>query len=169
VSPIRLILAALLLFSFAVQPACADQPASSEQKQRDIARLIEMTGAQKLGLQFAQAINQQFSQALRNQDPNLPDRAYAILEEELVKVFSANIGSFIEVIVPVYDKHFTHEEILGLIAFYESDLGKKAIEVLPQVMNESMLAGQQWGRELAPTLVEHLKARFRQEGIPFPG
>jgi len=163
----RLILAILLLICIAAQPVIAAEP-PADQKQRDIAHLIEMTGAQKLGLQFAQAINLQFSQALRYKNPDIPDKAFTILEEELVTVFSNNIGSFIDMIVPVYDKYFTHEEIKGMIAFYETDLGKKAIEVIPQVMDESMLAGQQWGRELAPTLLANLKSRFKQEGIEFP-
>ena len=37
-------------------------------------------------------------------------------------------------LVPIYDKHWTDEDVKGLILFYETPLGQKMITVLPQVM-----------------------------------
>jgi hypothetical protein len=41
-------------------------------------------------------------------------------------------------IVPIYSKYYTEEEISGLIEFYNSDLGKKTMEVMPEIQNELM-------------------------------
>lgn len=163
----RLIPAGLLLAALLCSPAMAAEPVP-EPFEKDIVRLIDMTGGERLGLQFARAINEQFSEALRQSNPEVPDRAFVILNEELVKVFSDNIGSFVEMVVPIYAKYFTHEEIKGMIAFYQTELGQKTLAVVPQVMNESMLAGQQWGRSLAPDLIANLRARFAEEGLAFP-
>jgi len=47
------------------------------------------------------------------------------MSEELRKVDLGRIAP------ELYDKYFTNEEIKGLIAFYESPIGKKTIQVLP--------------------------------------
>ena len=71
-----------------------------------------------------------------------------------------DINEFIEMIIPIYEKHFTHEEIKQLIAFYESPIGKKMIKVQPQLMMDSMTAGEEWGKKL----IKRVKEKLREEG-----
>jgi uncharacterized protein len=61
--------------------------------------------------------------------------------------------------VPIYQKHFSEEEIRETIRFYRSPTGRKVIQTLPMVMQESMAAGQQWGQELARRVLDEAKAR----------
>ncbi|GEM_PF-6776164 len=42
-----------------------------------------------------------------------------------------------EIYYPVLKKHFSEEEIIDLIKFYQTPLGKKTIEEMPAIMNES--------------------------------
>ena len=63
------------------------------------------------------------------------------------------------------DKYFTHDDIKGLLSFYQTELGKKTIKVLPQIVQHSWKAGQLWGQSLAPLIQERLKKRFKEEGI----
>lgn len=48
------------------------------------------------------------------------------------------------VLVPIYSKFYSHEEILGLIQFYESPLGKKHVSVQPQVSDTMMPKTKEW-------------------------
>ena len=73
-------------------------------------------------------------------------------------------GGFIDLIIPVYAKHFTNEELDGLIAFYESPVGAKTVRVMPQITREAMQIGQAWGQSLGPTIVERVKIRFEEKG-----
>ena len=59
--------------------------------------------------------------------------------------------------VPIYDKYYTEEEINQIIAFYNSPVGKKMISTMPLVMQESMAAGQAWGKQLAAKVAQELK------------
>jgi len=43
-----------------------------------------------------------------------------------------------EIFYPIYDKHFTEQELKDLLAFYTSPTGKKAIQVMPDLLKESM-------------------------------
>jgi hypothetical protein len=75
----------------------------------------------------------------------------------------AQTDSFVaERLVPIYDQYLTHEDIKGLVAFYESPLGAKLLSVMPQMSQESMLAGQTWGREFAETVRQRLTAQGSQ-------
>lgn len=72
----------------------------------------------------------------------------------------ANPQQILDMAVPSYDKYYTHEEIKGLIKFYETPLGQKMIGVLPKMLGELQLAGQKWGEALGrdcmnEVLIEH--------------
>ena len=54
-------------------------------------------------------------------------------------------------IIPLYARHFTAAEIKQLAAFYKTPVGVKMIRTMPQVMNESMQAGQ---RVMMPRIAE---------------
>ena len=36
---------------------------------------------------------------------------------------------------------------------------------MPQLVQESMLAGQRWGQSLGPLIENRIKQRFKEEGI----
>ena len=61
-------------------------------------------------------------------------------------------------IIPIYAKYFSEDDILQLIAFYETPLGQKMIEVMPQLTMDSM-------QSKVPELQEQLKARLESEGL----
>jgi hypothetical protein len=67
--------------------------------------------------------------------------------------------------VPVYAKHFTHDEIRALLTFYGSDLGRKTVAVMPMALQEGARIGQAWANELAPEIRTELEKRFRAEGF----
>ena len=50
-----------------------------------------------------------------------------------------DISQLIEqVSYPVYDQYFTESELRDIISFYKSDTGKKAIQIMPQVLGDSI-------------------------------
>jgi len=54
----------------------------------------------------------------------------------------------LELAIPSYDKNFSHQEILGLIRFYETPLGQKTVKVLPVLTAELQERAGKWGEEL---------------------
>jgi hypothetical protein len=59
--------------------------------------------------------------------------------------------------VPVFQKHFSAEDIDGLIRFYSSPLGQKVLTEMPQAMAEATQANAQWSQERMTQLVGQLK------------
>lgn len=59
--------------------------------------------------------------------------------------------------VPVYQRHFTAQDIAGLLKFYKSPLGQKVLARMPETMAEGMKIGQAWGRQRAQTMIGQLQ------------
>ncbi len=120
---------------------------ASVSKIADIKRLMEITDVRNLG----RKIMNRLVLTMRKGRSAVP-------WDDFMAEFDVN--EFIEMIIPIYDKHFTHEEIKQLIAFYESPIGKKMIKVQPQLMMDSMAAGEEWGKKL----IKRVKEKLHEEG-----
>jgi TonB family protein len=66
---------------------------------------------------------------------------------------------FIPLYIPIYDKHFTLDEINVLIAFYETSAGKKTLELQPQIAQETM----QTLNPVVQKLMDDADAEIRKE------
>jgi hypothetical protein len=159
----------ILILAFGSAAVMADASLAQDipaEKKADIEKLMEMTGALKLGQMMSTAIVGEFSKAIKAGRPNIPESALNAVTEEVNAVISENLPSFTEISVQIYDKHFTADEIRSLIAFYSSDLGKKVINVMPTITQESIKAGKDWGESLGPELQRRVRARLEKEGVP---
>ena len=132
----------------ATQKATTPQTTVTEAFKNDIRKLLQQTGADKMAKQMmSQMIMMQ-----RRANPSVPGEFWDEFEKD------ANTEELMELSIPSYAKHLTHDEIKGLIKFYESPLGKKLIKAQPMIMQESMMAGQKWGMQLGREIAEKLKA-----------
>ena len=132
-----------------------------------IAKLIEIMGLLEIGEQIAEFINSQMSESLREEQPDLTETAFEIIREEV----NATITGEIETdkleaqIIPVYAKYFTFEEVLQLLAFYQIPLGRKTVEIMPLLSQESVQVGQAWGMGLGPIIGQRVSERLAHAGI----
>jgi len=148
------ILLGLSLTAPAVGQATKEEP----EKVRNIRRLLKMTGTEKL----QQGMMDQMLAAVKSATPPIPDqngkkmidRLTEILGEEFKKIGFSNMA------IELYDKYFSAEEIKGLIQFYESPVGQKAIEVLPGLMQESTSRGMEMGNAAGMKSLERWLEEF---------
>jgi uncharacterized protein len=149
--------ASLSLITTINVPAFAQTPASSTvpnnqiedvEKINNIKKLLDITGSKSL----SQRIITQLINSLKAEYPQAPAKFW--------DTFIAEIKSeeMINEYIPIYGKYFTNEEIEGIIAFYETPLGKKTLSVIPQISKESTAIGIKYGREAAARALEKLKA-----------
>jgi len=61
--------------------------------------------------------------------------------------------------MPVYQKHFTAQDVAGLLKFYKSPLGQKVITQMPVTMAEGMKIGQEWGRQRGEDMIRALQQK----------
>lgn len=133
--------------------------------EKDALRLLEMTGAQRLGEQMLDAVMNSVGQSLRQANPNIPQRVVDIAGETARDLYKSEMGSLLPRIVVAYSKVLTHDEVRQMIAFYETPLGRRIIQVMPQLQQASTQAGQEWAQSHAPKLQEMLEKRLKAEGL----
>ena len=147
----RICLLALAVL-LAAQPVHAqnvnpDQSVVTPEKRQRIERLLEVTGALNIAKMMSEAVTRQMTSAISQARPDIPAEAMDIVAEETNAVISDAMvakGGFIDLIIPVYAKHFSTDELDALIAFYESPVGAKTVSVMPQITREAMQIGQAW-------------------------
>lgn len=116
-------------------------------KQKDIRHLLDITGSGKLG---AQVMTQMLGNMKRTM-PQVPERFWNDFMKEV------RTDELVDLIVPVYDRNLSQDDVKELIRFYESPTGKKFVSVLPKITQESMVVGEKWGRELAERVMKKLQ------------
>jgi uncharacterized protein len=62
--------------------------------------------------------------------------------------------------VAVYDKHFTDEEIKGLLQFYGSPLGQKYAAEMPKITSEIQAANRGVSARLAKEILQDLRKQY---------
>jgi uncharacterized protein len=151
----RLILTlAAVAFVCGAAEAQTAQAAADEAKRRDIVRLLEVSKAADASLVIMEQVTNEIRALFTSLPADRRERIFKIYEEEMRKEF--NRAKLIETIAPIYDKHLTAEDVKGLISFYESPLGQRAVEVLPVITREAYEEGARRGEEAARRITERL-------------
>ena len=78
-------------------------------------------------------------------------------DDEKVEFTNDVMSSLIEMLVPVYQKHFTEQDLKDAINLFKTPIGKKISEKSPIIAQESMQASMQWGMELSTKLQKYMK------------
>jgi len=123
--------------------------AQDSTKIKHIHELMDLTGMARLGTQMITNMVASYKQ-------NYP-AATAEFWDAFMK--EADMSELFEKIIPVYEENFTDDDIRQLIAFYQSPIGKKMIEKMPVIMQQSMQIGTEWGKQMSEKVIEKLKQK----------
>lgn len=136
----------LLLLCFT--PSLVAQSTPTATKEANIRKLLVQTDAKGI---FKRSLETQMNM-MKASASQIPPKFW----DEILKEVDAD--KFIELLIPVYDKHFSNDELEGLIAFYDTPLGKKMVSKLPQIMAESAEAGSKYGEQIATKVIQRMQA-----------
>ena len=132
-------LGATLLFSQVTFAA----PASAE----SVNLLLEKTKAASMGVDMMMEMVNDLSQA------GAPPEFLQAVKDE---IHPADLQALL---VPIYQKHFTEEDIQEILKFYDSEVGQKMVDKMPDIMKDSMKEGEKWGEAIGERVVEKMMAQ----------
>ena len=112
-------------------------------------QLLELQGSAEMGETVIKTMIEAYKKAYPKVDPKIWD--------EFTTEMKGN--EMISLVIPIYDKYYTESDIDELIAFYKTPIGKKSIELMPVIMQESMAVGQEWGKKIAEKITKKLKEK----------
>ncbi len=85
---------------------------------------------------------------------NVSEEAWQELEQEFR---SASLDDLVEMLVPVYHKYLSEDDLDAIIAFYRTPAGKKLADSTPDIMRDSMKVGQEWGKAVGEKVAGKLQ------------
>lgn len=115
-------------------------------------QLMQLSGAEGT---YKGVISQMIT-LFKQQQPSVPA---AFWDEFTLEMNKVAIDQVVDLILPAYQKHLTEEEIKGVIAFYKTPVGKKYASKTPVITQESMIAGQVWGKTLGEKVIKRLREK----------
>ena len=124
--------------------------AQTTSKETKIRNLLKITKTDQLAIQSMDQMISMF----KNSNSDVSTQFWYEFKKEV------DVNSLIDLIVPIYDKYYSENEIEELTVFYNSPIGKKTIDTLPKLTQESMLAGQQWGMQMG----QKIQAKLKESG-----
>jgi hypothetical protein len=127
-------------------PAAALQsPADAPATKEDIERYLEVMHMREIAKQMMGVMSKSMremvhEQAAKNRTGLPPDAEERMNKraEEWLKSFP--IDEMLQVMVSVYQKHWTKADVDNIIAFYSTPTGQKLLTEMPQTMAEAMQA-----------------------------
>ena len=133
----------------------------------DIAELLEISGTYKIASQIINqvmiAMKDSYNQN-RATEKKIPDEIWSKVIDEFKTELTQD--SYIDMIVPVYQKYYSKEDVKEIVAFYKSRVGQKMISVMPEIMKDSRQAGREWGKKAAEKILPRLEQRLKDLGYP---
>ncbi|MHC4714923.1 MAG: DUF2059 domain-containing protein [Planctomycetota bacterium] len=127
--------------------AADDKAAAGAAFKEDVLKLIATTGEAEMAVkQMNDALPM-----LKMQQPDLPPQYWDKFQEKFT------VERYTGILAPVYQKYYTHDDIKGLLEFYETDLGKKIAQTQPKVMQEVAQASMQLGMQVSMEIMMELQ------------
>lgn len=129
-------------------------------KEADIRSLMELVGARDAIQDATARGTEQFRENLIASVPD-SDRG-----QQFVNAFAANYqkkfnpDEVTNQLVAIYDKHFTDEEIKGLLQFYGSPLGQKFAAEMPKINTETQAMNRAVGTRVAKEVLQDLRKQY---------
>ena len=77
--------------------------------------------------------------------------------DEVFKVF--NVDEMMQMMIPIYQKHFTSDDINAMAAFYSSPTGRKVLQEMPGLMQEVMQSSMEMMKTKMPAISQKIDAK----------
>ncbi len=119
----------------------------AEEEKSPAIKLIEMMDFTKTAKAGATASFAPFLEKLKAK--GVPEAGLKEVSEAAERFFSKTFDNpkIVAEIATVYENSYTKEEMAQLLEFYKTPLGKKTLETMPQIMQQSAIIGQKFAME----------------------
>ena len=161
--PLRLVLLVILSTAYVGTAHATDDVSASEKKK--ILELMDIIGAKNIGRQVSVSFAQQLSYGLKQSQPDIDPQAFKVVAAVTDEELSKHSDELIAKMVPLYAKRFTEADLDALLAFYRSPIGRKTVEAMPALMQESMELAIDESKASVPKIQERVTEKLRADGI----
>jgi uncharacterized protein len=136
----------------------------------DPARLAaakDMMEASRVDKQFEQVIPLLLDRLKESFRTIAPDKRGVIdgVFEQMQSKFISRRAELLDEIAAVYAQKLEAAEMKAVAEFYRSPVGSRLIDAQPQIMQESIMAGQRWGQRIGREIEEEARRELKRRGV----
>jgi uncharacterized protein len=156
----------ILLLSLSISPSYADAEISDE-KQALIDTLLNQIGhsADEISNQIITSYLQQITSVIKQSEPDISpatQQEIAITVSTVVQQQLIEQDKYKAMIYPIYDRHFTEQELQKIIEFNQTAFGKKLLNVVPLVFSQHQHVFSELSLDLAPEVNKRILETINQ-------
>ena len=132
----------------------------SPETQELATQLVQLSGAARMFDEVLPMIADQTKNAFIRANPDMQLGIISVVDQIAVSLVSRR-PELDNYLARVWASAFTNDEMEELIAFYETDTGKKFGATLPRLLAVQAAAAQEWGKSVTAEMQEKVTAELR--------
>jgi len=155
------IILTVLFLTFSLIPQIGLNAQNTDQLfEDDIKLLFKLNGSQESYNNTFQTMFNQF----RKMDTEISESDWNSIQAEME---ANSLTELSDMLLPIYKRHLSHNDIKELLDFYRSPIGKKLAEKTPLMDSESMTIGVEWGRLIGEKIHNKISNKGFKIRLPF--
>ena len=139
---------------FVLLGAIANPAFSETEKEKDIEKLLEVSGILSQLTYMEDTLMNSMSMMISGSFPKVPDEFWKEFNQ---LIGEKEMGELVSRVIPVYDKHMSHETIKKLIEMFETPFWEEWKKKMPEISREAGMVGSQWGKEISQSPAFNIK------------
>ena len=117
---------------------------ASSEKEKDVKKLLKVSGILDQLTYMQDTLMNSVSMMVSGSFPNVPDAFWGEFNQ---LIGQKEMDELVKRVLPVYDKHMSHETVKKLIIMFETPFWNDWKEKMPLISREAGVIGSEWGRE----------------------
>ena len=127
---------------------------AKNEKERDIEKLLKVSGILDQLTYMQDTLMNSVSLMVTGTFPNVPEAFWGEFNQLIGK---KEMDDLVQRVIPVYDKHMSHETIKKLITMFETPFWNDWKKKMPLISREAGVIGSEWGRELTQSAAFNMR------------
>jgi uncharacterized protein len=161
--PFRSIRAVALALALAAGGATAEAQQPSATALATAKELITVKGASAIYEPIVPGVIEQAKRVLLQTNPMLSkpmNEVAAALRTE----YASRIEELLNEAAKLYALRFSEQELMDVLAFYKSPLGRKMVSEEPAILDESLQNAKIWANRLSEEIIGKFRAEMKKKG-----
>lgn len=155
-----------------VLAVAANMQAYAQDKSQDISdadikaaqKIVEAEKADAAAYAVVGALSRDVARLFIANNPDLEEPIQKTAEEVAKNFIKEKKSAFTDVVVRLYAKRFTSEELASIAQFYETEVGKKYAAEQAKLSAEILQESTNWGDQMVETIVAAFRKAMADKG-----
>jgi uncharacterized protein len=156
---------ALVVLLAILAAAAFAMPAGASEKTDKIKHLVMIMHVVDQVARLGDLIAHSTIENLRKENPSVTQEAVDDLEAAIKDEMKQSLPELIDLLVPIWDKNYSDEDVTALLQFYDSPAGQSVIAKQAKVLEDSGAVYKAWAPQFGQRIIQRVEETAKQKGL----